>query len=47
MTLSKRKRSVFFRVRIDLVYFIANAVFPNDSEDLIRISFSLKPLALL
>lgn len=47
MTVSKRKRSVFFCVRIGLVCFIANAVFPNDSEDLIRISFPLKPLIWL
>lgn len=34
-------------VRIDLLYFISNNVFPNDSKDLIRTSFSVRPSVLL
>lgn len=47
-TVSKRKRSVcFLSVRIDLLYFISNNAFPNDSNVLIRTSFSVRPSVLL
>lgn len=47
MTVTKRKRLVFFRVRIDLVCFISTAAFPNGSRDLIMTSFCLKASVLL
>lgn len=35
-TVSARRSSVFFHVRVALMHFIAGALLPNDSKDLLR-----------